>query len=86
MARVPSLPFRVIVSKRTGIGTAAGLSFETHDYPDLPGAWSYRDTALRRPNTRKVEIVMVLDESTPDHRDGEAIKHPHQSQNPPQRR
>jgi hypothetical protein len=65
MARIPSLPFRVVVHKKP-VGAAPPVP-ENHNYPDLPGAWAYRDIALRRPNTRKVEIVMVLDESTPDH-------------------
>jgi hypothetical protein len=40
---------------------------ESHNYASLPGAWAYREIALRRSNTKKVEIVFVLDESTPDH-------------------
>jgi hypothetical protein len=66
MARVPALPYRVYVTVRTGPGTQR---IETHNYPDLPGAWTYRDIALRRQSTRKVEISLVLDESTPTHRD-----------------
>lgn len=66
MARVPAYPYRVIVTKRPA-GLGGNLQFETHNYASLPGAWAYRDIALRRPNTRKVEVLMVLDESTPDH-------------------
>lgn len=66
MARVPSLPYRTIVTKKAVNGIP---QFEQHNYESLPGAWAYRDTALRRPNTKKVEIVMVLDESTPGHPD-----------------
>jgi hypothetical protein len=37
---------------------------EQHNYTNLPGAMTYRDTALRQPNTKKVEVVLVLDETT----------------------
>ena len=67
MARIPAYAYRVIVYKRNG--TSAAQHIETHNYTSLPGAWAYRDIALRRQNTRKAEIVMVLDESTPDQRD-----------------
>jgi hypothetical protein len=66
MARIPSYPYRVVVTKKPVGGQQPAL--EQHNYESLPGAWAYRDTALRRPNTRKVEILMVLDESTPDHK------------------
>jgi len=70
MARIPVLAYRVLVHrKRVG---GRDLPIEQHSYPDLPGAWAYREIALRRPNTRKVEVVFVLDESTPDHREGAA--------------
>jgi hypothetical protein len=67
MARVPSYPFRCIVTKKP-VGAAMPHT-ENHNYESLPGAWAYRDIALRRPNTKRVEIVMVLDESTPSHKE-----------------
>lgn len=67
MARIPALAYRVLVSKHP-VG-AALPAIEQHSYDSLPGAWAYRDIALRRRNTRKVEVVLVLDESTPTHRD-----------------
>jgi hypothetical protein len=68
MARVPSLPFRV-VTYRKPVGDNAP-QIENHNWPDLPGAWAGRDIALRKHTTRRVEVLLVLDESTPDHRDG----------------
>lgn len=79
MARVPALPYRVIVT-RNPVGDRMP-QIENHNYPDLPGAMTYRDIALRKMTTRKVEVVMVLDESTPAHRDGAVAFH-----NPPQKR
>lgn len=64
MARVPLYAYRVIVSKRLG----DKLTIESHNYETLPGAWAYRDIALSQSRTTKVEIVVVLDESTPTHR------------------
>lgn len=68
MSRVPSLPFRCTVFKKP-MATSSQLHPvpENHNYANLAGAIAYRDIALRRPNTRKVEITMVLDESTPSH-------------------
>lgn len=63
MSRVPSLPYRVLVTKKK-VGDAAP-QLEQHSYSSLAGAIVYRDIALRRPNTFKVETVMVLDETTP---------------------
>lgn len=68
MARVPSHPFRVIVHKSNGNG-GMHPTLEQHNYTSLPGAIAYRDIALGRTNTRKVEVVMVLDESTPSQRE-----------------
>jgi hypothetical protein len=62
MARVPPYPYRVIVWKKS---RSPFTQLEQHNYSSLPGAWTHRDIALRRPNTRKVEITMVIDESTP---------------------
>jgi hypothetical protein len=67
MARVPALPYRVTVTVKVG----TGIRIENHNSPDLPGAWAARDIALRKPHTKKVEVTIILDESTPDHRDGE---------------
>lgn len=66
MARVPALPYRVLVYNKPTAGQPHG-QMETHNYPNLPGAWTYREIALRRQKTRKVEIIMVLDEATPEH-------------------
>jgi hypothetical protein len=66
VARVPALPYRVIVHNKPLAGQVHG-QVETHNYANLPGAWAYRDIALRRPRTRKVEVVFVLDEATPSH-------------------
>lgn len=67
MSRIPSYPFRVIVIKKS-VGNAPPQT-ETHNYAGLAGAITYRDTALRRPNTKRVEIHVVIDESTPSYRD-----------------
>jgi hypothetical protein len=71
MARVPKYPYRVLVSKRLG----ANLTLESHNYETLPGAWAYRNIALGQNRTARVEIVAVLDESTPSHRDEGIIHH-----------
>ena len=68
MARIPALPYRVVVHKKP-MSSGALPPVEQHNYSSLPGATSYRDTALRRPNTKRVEVILVLDESTPDHRE-----------------
>lgn len=65
MSRIPFYPFRTVVIKRpVGEGQP---QVENHNYQNLAGAIAYRDIALRRPNTKRVEVVMVLDESTPGH-------------------
>jgi hypothetical protein len=66
MARIPAYPYRVIVTRTNGGGLQ---HIEQHNYANLPGAWAYRDTALRKQNTRKVEIVLVIDEASPGHAD-----------------
>jgi hypothetical protein len=48
----------------TKIGPGNTEQTEQHNYANLPGAMAYRDTALKRPNTKKVEVVLVLDEAT----------------------
>ena len=63
MARVPKYAFRVHVYVRIG----TNIRMETHNYENLIGAMAYRVIALRKPLTTKVEIVAVLDESTPTH-------------------
>lgn len=68
-SRVPALPYRVVVTVRVG----TGIRVENHNYPDLPGAWAYRDTALRKPQTKKVELSLIIDESTPTHRDSAVV-------------
>lgn len=65
MARVPDLPYRVVVWVEVGKGTP--LRQENHNYSTLPGAMEYRTIALGKPLTRKVEVMMVLDESTKAH-------------------
>ena len=66
MARIPAYPYRVIVTRTNG---GAQQHIETHNYANLPGAWAFRDIALRKQNTKRVETVMVIDESTPSQRD-----------------
>jgi hypothetical protein len=61
MARVPAYAFRCTVTKT---GPRNTQQTEQHNYTNLPSAMSYRDTALKRPNTKKVELVLVLDEVT----------------------
>jgi hypothetical protein len=61
MARVPAYAFRCTVTKT---GPRNTQQTEQHNYTNLPSAMSYRDTALKRPNTKKVEVVLVLDEAT----------------------
>lgn len=68
MSRVPSYPFRCIVHRKPMSGGAMPQP-ENHNYTNLAGAIAYRDIALRKGNTRKVEIVMVMDESTPTARE-----------------
>lgn len=66
MSRIPALPYRVVVTRKrhtSGIYPPQ----ETHNYASMAGAIAYRDIALRRPSTHKVETLLVLDESTPSH-------------------
>ena len=65
MALVPKCPFRVNLYSRLG----DHLRMEHHNYETLPGAMSYRDALLTRPRTTRVEVLMVLDESTPTHKE-----------------
>lgn len=66
MARIPTYAYRVIVQRKP-VG-ANPPQIETHNYTDLPGAMAYRAIALSKHTTRRVEVCLVLDESTPDHR------------------
>ena len=69
MSRIPNFPFRVLVTRKPMNGSTQLPPIEVHNYQAMAGAIAYRDTALRRPNTKLVEIVMMLDETTPsDHR------------------
>lgn len=65
MSRVPSYPFRVIVAVKLG----ESLRTETHNYQNLASALAYRTIALGKRLTKRVEVVMVIDESTPGHTD-----------------
>lgn len=64
MSRIPSFPFRVVVYIRAG----EKQWIETHNYGNLAGAMTFRDIALRKQFTKKVEVTVVVDESTPSHR------------------
>src|SRR5262252_7679297 len=64
MARVPKYCYRVLTTKR--LGTQQTL--ESHNFETLPGAIAFREIALGKERTVRVEVVMVLDESTPSHR------------------
>lgn len=73
MARIPKYPYRVVVTVDTG-GRKDGrpvTRLEQHNYETLPGAMTYRLIALGKPRTRKVEVTLCLDESTPEHSTGE---------------
>jgi len=65
MALVPKCPFRVNLYSRLG----DHLRMEQHKHETLRGAMSYRDALLTRPRTTRVEVLMVLDESTPTHKE-----------------
>lgn len=67
MSRIPSFPFRTVVTNKP-VGDRPP-QIEQHNYTSLAGAIVYRDIALRRQKTKKVEVVMVIDESTPGHRE-----------------
>jgi hypothetical protein len=42
-------------------------AYQCRNYATLSGAWACRDVELNKETTRKVEIMQVLDESTPAH-------------------
>lgn len=64
MSRIPAMPYRVKVIKRRHNGHAQ--PDEQHSFACLAGAFDYRDRALRRPNTYKVETYLLIDETTPN--------------------
>jgi hypothetical protein len=63
VARVPKYPFRVVMHYKLG----DRLVREQHNYENLAGAIAFREIALRKPRTVKIEVMVVLDESTPSH-------------------
>lgn len=63
MSQLPKYPYRVVVTRRLGFDLAS----ETHNYENLAGAYAFRDIALSKPMTRKVQILLVIDEATPSH-------------------
>lgn len=68
MSRIPSYPYRCVVHRKP-LSPGSYPVPENHNYVNLAGAIAYRDIALRKQSTRKVEILMVMDESTPSHRE-----------------
>lgn len=65
MARIPKYAYRVVVIRRLG----ETFTSESHNYETLPGAIAFRAIALGQRRTTRVEVLAVLDESTPTHRD-----------------
>lgn len=65
MSRIPATAYRVIVYIRAG----ERQWMESHNYTNLAGAIAYRNIALSKKFTRKVETLVVLDESSPSHKD-----------------
>lgn len=66
MSRIPSYPFRCVVYRKPIVGGSYPPA-ENHNYANLAGAIAYREIALRKGTTRKVEIVVIMDESSPAH-------------------
>jgi UDP-N-acetylenolpyruvoylglucosamine reductase len=64
MSRVPSLPFRVVVQPKAHQGGSLPPA-ETHTFENMATAFAYRDEAIKKPRTRVVTVLMVLDEATP---------------------
>ena len=62
---VPKYPFQVRASYR--VNSTNKLRDETHNYEILTAAHNYRDIAIRKPSCVRVQIVMVLDETTRGH-------------------
>jgi hypothetical protein len=63
MSRIPSLPFRTVVTHRPAVGNQQKI--EQSNHTNLSEAFSRRDAALKRGTTKKVEVVVVIDESIP---------------------
>jgi hypothetical protein len=61
VSQVRKHPYRVNVL----IGSGNTFRNEYHDCANLAGAIAFRDIALSQPLTQKVEVVMMIDESTP---------------------
>lgn len=71
MARVPRYPYRVIVAKRIG----DALQLEQYNEENLIGAMVRRTAELTKARVTRVEICMVLDESTPAHAADESTRY-----------
>lgn len=69
MSRIPSHPFRVVVNRKRVAGIEQPA--EWHNYTTLAGAIAYRDIVLRKPSTHKVSVFVVIDETTPEHKQTE---------------
>jgi hypothetical protein len=65
MSQIPRYAFRVIVLTR--IKGQSDVHAEQHNFVNLAAAVAYREIALGRKQTRKTELLAVLDESTPNH-------------------
>lgn len=61
MSRIPQYAYRVVTHVELVRGRR---TIEQHNYNNLAGAIAYRDIVLRRPTTKKVEVLVVLDETT----------------------
>jgi hypothetical protein len=73
MSRIPSYPFRVVVYRELAGGNQ---QTEQHNHSTLPGAYEKRDVELSKKTTRKVELLFVLDETTPAHRSNKPLTSP----------
>lgn len=65
MSRVPSLPFRVLVQRHAAKPGGTLPPLEQHSFANLATANQCREDMLKRPATRVVSVVMVIDEVTP---------------------
>lgn len=61
MSRIPLYAYRVVVHVEIAGGKRRQ---EQHNYNTFAGAVAYREIALRKRFTRKVEVLMVIDETT----------------------
>jgi hypothetical protein len=64
MSRIPALPYVVKIIKRRVNGHAQ--RDEQHTFATLAGAIDYRNRALLRPSTYRIETLLVIDETTPN--------------------